>query len=117
VILIGLIGAVGLALIGLVVIIDGGTDHPGPQVVFESHMQAVADEDWAYAHLFLADDCLVTADDLKRLWAERDYVPNEWRVDKAFIEDDEALLWLPVHDLQYMYKVDGDWKVSCEGGP
>lgn len=87
-----------------------------PKGAFNKHIQAFADRDWELTHSYLASDCEITVEDVKRSRESQPTVdPEDWQVDKEFIEDDEALLWFEGRGLQYMVKEDGDWKISCTG--
>lgn len=87
-----------------------------PEGAFNNHIQAFTDRDWELTHSYLASDCDITVKDIERTWEFQPAIdPDEWPVDKEFVEDDEALLWFEGRGLQYMVKEDGDWKVSCTG--
>ena len=86
-----------------------------PKGVFNNHIQALADQEWELAHSYLADDCEITLEEVERTFEFQSINTDDWRVDKEFIEDDEALLWFDGRGLQYMLKEDGDWKISCGG--
>jgi hypothetical protein len=104
----------GCLIAGLLVGLAFRGDNAGPGQAFETHIQALVDGEWELAHSYLSDDCDISVAEARNIQVN----PSDWRVDKVFLEDDEALLYFGGSGrTQYMLIEDGGWKISCEGLP
>ena len=91
-----------------------GGETTNPQADFEAHIQALADGEWELAHSYFAEGCSVAPWEIERAFKDG-LDPDNWRVDKVFLEEDEALLWFArTGGVQYMVVEEGEWRISCD---
>lgn len=92
------------------------TEPQSPSETFTAQVQALADEDYQTAHDLLASDCEITKDEVEVAFTEQPIDSRDWGIRKAFMGDDEALLYFygPENVVQRLIKEDGDWLLSCE---